>query len=124
VKLLSATIFDLVLYFMTGLSRTRISISDLSNISRSILHLLFVYVCGSVEYACNFQNNCCTDKNCRTSSCNSRSHGPCNCKLRWLFHPTIFHETMVQMDILHQSCISISTRISHNRSHTLLNLSW
>jgi ABC-type multidrug transport system permease subunit len=40
VKLLSTTIFDLVLYFMTGLSRTRKSFPAVADYSSTILYIL------------------------------------------------------------------------------------
>jgi len=106
VKLLSTTIFDLVLYFMTGLSRTGdpLSLSSLTD-SWAILYVLSLHVHGLALYGFNLPHHSCFDRDSGTSAVYCRHNGACYRQLCWLLDPSLVHASLVRMDFLHQPCL-------------------
>jgi len=96
VKLLSTTIFDIVLYFMTGLSRTGASIYNRGlTSSGAILHILSLYLHGPFGYAFHLSYYCGFDKDRGASVVDRWYHGSGNCQLCRLLHSKDVHETLV-----------------------------
>lgn len=96
---------------MTGLSRTRYPKVKSTDYSWSILHILSLHVHRLTCYAFDFQDYRRPNEDRRTSVVYCRYHGSRHRELRRIFNSQIFHETLVQMDLIYQPCITFQSHL-------------